>query len=71
MVFIPTISAFAISQLLSNNSIILFGDSINLKFENKLYGVGSVMSLIMLALVLVSNFFMNKINKGEAAKNLW
>lgn len=71
MVFIPTISAFAISQLLSNNSIILFGDSINLKFENKLYGVGSVMSLIMLALVLLSNFFMNKINKGEAAKNLW
>ncbi|MBO5776394.1 MAG: ABC transporter permease [Clostridia bacterium] len=71
MVFIPTISAFAISQLLSNNSIILFGDSINLKFENKLYGVGSVMSLIMLALVLISNFFMNKINKGEAAKNLW
>lgn len=71
MVFIPTISAFAISQLLSNNSIILFGDSINLKFENQLYGVGSVMSLIMLALVLVSNFLMNKINKGEAAKNLW
>ncbi len=71
MVFIPTISAFAISQMLSNNSIILFGDSINLKFENNLYGVGSVMSIIMLALVLISNLFMGKINKGEAAKNLW
>ena len=73
MVFIPTISAFAISEMLSNNSIMLFGDSINLKFHagEQLYGVGSVMSLIMLALVLISNFFMNKINKGEAAKNLW
>lgn len=71
MVFIPTISAFAISQMLSNNSIILFGDSINMKFENQLYGVGSVMSLIMLVLVLLSNFIMGKINKGEAANNLW
>ena len=71
MVFIPTISAFAISELLSKNSIMLFGDSINLKFTNQLYGVGSVMSLIMLVLVLISNFIIGKINKGEAARNLW
>lgn len=71
MVFIPTISAFAISELLSKNSIMLFGDSINLKFTNQLYGVGSVMSLLMLVLVLISNFIIGKINKGEAARNLW
>ena len=71
MVFIPTISAFAISELLSKNSIMLFGDSINLKFTNQLYGVGSVMSLLMLVLVLLSNFIIGKINKGEAARNLW
>lgn len=64
MVFIPTISTFAISELLSNNTIKLFGDSINLKFNHiETYGVGSVMSLIMLALVLLSNFFMNRFNK--------
>lgn len=70
MVFIPTISTFAISQLLGGSY--LFGDSIYTKFSTDgMYGVGSVMSLIMLALVLIANFFLSKINKGEAAKNLW
>lgn len=63
MVFIPTISTFAISELLSDRTIKLFGDSINLKFTQDMYGVGSVMSLIMLALVLLSNFFMNRFSK--------
>jgi spermidine/putrescine transport system permease protein len=71
MVFIPTISTFAITQFLGGTSAHLFGDSINTKFEHQLYGVGSVMSLIMLALVLVSNYFMRKTNRGEAARNLW
>jgi spermidine/putrescine transport system permease protein len=69
MVFIPTISTFAISQLLGGTY--LFGDSIYNKFNNGLYGVGSVMSLIMLLLVIVSNIFISKYNKGEASKNLW
>lgn len=69
MVFIPTITAFAISQLLGGTY--LFGDSIYNKFNHGMYGVGSVMSLLMLILVLLSNFFIGKTNKGEAAKNLW
>jgi ABC-type spermidine/putrescine transport system, permease component I len=73
MVFIPTISTFAISQLLSNGTIYLFGDSINTKFENGLYGVGSVMSLVMLVFVLISNLVVGRLNKGEALKGggLW
>ncbi len=72
MVFIPTISTFAISELLSDRMIILFGDSINLKFTQDLYGVGSVMSLVMIALVIVSNIFMSKADKsaGEAKSNI-
>jgi spermidine/putrescine transport system permease protein len=62
MVFIPTISTFAISQLLSNSSIYLFGDSIQLKFDQGMYGVGSVMSIVMLVLVLLSNFIINKVS---------
>lgn len=69
MVFIPTISTFAISQLLGGT--FLFGDSINEKFNNGMYGVGSVMSLIMLLLVLISNFLISKFNKGEAVRNVW
>lgn len=72
MVFIPTISTFAISQLLSDSMISLFGDSIQLKFHNNMYGVGSVMSLVMLALVLLSNWLMGKSegNRG-VRRNVW
>ncbi len=73
MVFIPTISTYAISQLLSNGKIFLFGDSIQLSFEQGLYGVGSIMSLVMLAFVLVSNLIMNKFNRNSDAvrRSLW
>ncbi len=72
MVFIPTISTFAISQFLSDYTIFLFGDSIQTKFSNNMYGVGSVMSLIMIVLVLISNTVMSKVNKGEnIGRNLW
>lgn len=73
MVFIPTISTYAISQLLSNGKIFLFGDSIQLSFEQGMYGVGSIMSLVMLVFVLLSNFVMNKFNKNGNAvrRSLW
>lgn len=73
MVFIPTISTYAISQLLSNGKIFLFGDSIQLSFEQGMYGVGSIMSLVMLAFVLLSNLVMNKFNKNGNAvrRSLW
>lgn len=73
MVFIPTISTYAISQLLSNGKIFLFGDSIQLSFEQNLYGVGSIMSIVMLIFVLISNFVMNKFNKNSNAvrRSLW
>lgn len=73
MVFIPTISTFSISSFLSGSStIVLFGDSIYEKFNHQIYGVGSVMSLVMLAFVLISNVVMNKFNATQTeAKNLW
>ncbi len=73
MVFIPTISTFAISQLLSNGKIFLFGDSIQLSFDQGMYGVGSIMSLVMLAFVLISNFVMNKFNRNSSnvRRSLW
>lgn len=65
MVFIPTISTFAISELLSNRQIFLFGDSIQTKFSQGLYGVGSVMSLVMLAFVLLSSAVLNRLNRDD------
>lgn len=73
MVFIPTISTYAISQLLSNGKVFLFGDSIQLSFEQGLYGVGSIMSIVMLVFVLISNFVMSRFNKNGNAvrRSLW
>lgn len=60
MVFIPAISTFAITEILSDRQIYLFGDSIQNMFSQNMYGVGSVMSLVMLVLVLISNFILNR-----------
>lgn len=66
MTFIPAISTFAISELLSNRQIYLFGDSINTKFTiAQNFGVGSVMSLVMLVLVVVANVLVNIVNKED------
>lgn len=65
MVFIPAISTFAISELLSERNIKLFGDSIQFKFSQNAYGVGSVMSLVMLLFVLLSNVILNRFNKDS------
>lgn len=72
MVFIPTISTFAVSQLLSDSTIYLFGDSIQTKFDQGVYGVGSIMSLVMLVMVLISNYFISKFNRsGDVRRSIW
>lgn len=72
MTFIPAISTFAISEILSGSKIYLFGDAINMHFSKTTnsFGVGSVMSLVMLALVIIGNVFMNCVNKEEEVKSV-
>lgn len=72
MTFIPAISTFAISEILSGSKIYLFGDAINMHFSKTTnsFGVGSVMSLVMLVLVVIGNLFMSKVNKEEEAKSV-
>jgi len=71
MTFIPAISTFAISELLSNRQIYLFGDSINTQFTTaQNFGVGSVMSLIMLALVIIGNVIMNAVSKDGNTRSV-
>lgn len=75
MVFVPTISTFAITNMLSGGKIKLFGDLINDYFIGvaSSRGVGSVLSLIMLVIVLFSNLLMTKLNREEAKEggNVW
>lgn len=71
MTFIPAISTFAISEVLSSSKIFLFGDAINMHFSKTTnsFGVGSVMSLVMLVLVIVCNAISNLVSKDEEVKS--
>lgn len=67
MTFIPAISTFAISEILSSSKIFLFGDAINMHFSKTTnsFGVGSVMSLVMLVLVIIGNVLVSLTDKEE------
>ena len=72
MTFIPAISTFAISEILSSSKIFLFGDAINMHFSKTTnsFGVGSVMSLVMLVLVIVANIITSLTSKDEEVSSV-
>ena len=52
MVFMPTISTFAIAELLTMNNIKLFGTTIQENINNSMWNYGAALSLIMLFLLV-------------------
>ncbi len=54
MVFMPTISTFAISELLTMNNIKLFGTTIQENINNSMWNYGAALSLIMLFLLFIT-----------------
>ncbi|MBE7035317.1 MAG: ABC transporter permease [Ruminococcaceae bacterium] len=65
MVFVPSISTFYISQKLGGGTFDLLGDAIERQFQNvSTYNVGAAMSLVMMVLVLLSLWFMNRFTDG-------
>lgn len=61
MVFMPTISTFAISELLTMNNIKLFGTVVQENINNGMWNYGAALSLIMLLIILATELF----NDGE------
>ena len=51
MVFMPTVSTFAISEFLTNNKIQLFGSVINEQFNNLMWNQGAALSFMMLIII--------------------
>ncbi len=51
MVFMPTVSTFAVSEILTNNTIMLFGSVIQEQFNNLMWNQGAALSLIMLIII--------------------
>jgi spermidine/putrescine transport system permease protein len=67
MVFIPSISTFAISKLLGGGMSFLLGDLIEMQFLGSAYNphLGSAIALMMLVLVVVAMLVMNRFGDGE------
>lgn len=65
MVFMPTLSSYVISDILSEYNVVLFGSYIDLYFNQADWNFGSFMALIMLLLIFVSVIISRKSNRDE------
>ena len=67
MVFVPAVSTFVISQLLGGGKVMLLGDLIEMQFLGTAYNphLGSAISLVMMVIVIVLMYVMNKFGEGE------
>lgn len=65
MVFMPTISTFAISELLTLNNIKLFGSTIQENINNGMWNYGAALAFIMLLIIVISTL----LRGSEAAED--
>lgn len=67
MVFVPSVSTFVISKLLGGGTDMLLGDLIEMQFLGSAYNphLGSAISLIMMAIVIICMSIMSKFGEGE------
>ena len=69
MVFVPSVSTFIISKLLGGAKDMLLGDLIEMQFLGATYNLhlGSLISIVMMAIVLVCISVMNRFGSKEEA----
>lgn len=66
LVFLPSMSGFAIPEILGAGRFQLVGNIIEREFRNMDYNLGSLLAIIVLILILGSLFIINKVDKeGE------
>lgn len=70
MVFMPTVSTFAISEFLTNNKIKLFGTIIQENINSSMWNYGAALSFIMLIIIGITSLFTTKEEKGAKAGRL-
>lgn len=66
MVFMPTVSTFAISDILGNPDTYMFGNIINYWFTKNHWNIGSAYAFILLVLIAITMLIANKLSKGNA-----
>ena len=65
MVFMPTVSTFAIAELLTMNNIKLFGTTVQENIYNGMWNYGAALSLIMLLLIGIMSLFTNEEDNAQ------
>ena len=67
MVFVPSVSTFAISQLLGGGTHMLLGNLIELQFLGGAYNphLGSAIAMVMMVIVIICMWIMNRFGEGE------
>jgi spermidine/putrescine transport system permease protein len=68
MVFMPTISTFAVAELLTLNKVKLFGTTIQENINNGLWHYGSALALIMLLIIGITSAFADRDEKHTDEK---
>lgn len=72
MVFMPTMSSYVVSDILSEGTIVLFGQTIAIFFDNGQWNQGSFLALVMLLLIGLSALVSRKFSKGnETRASIW
>lgn len=67
MVFVPSVSTFYISQKLGGNKTMLIGDTIEYFFNlgPDYYNIASALSLVLMLMILVCMFVMNRFSEDD------
>jgi len=67
MVFVPAVSTFVISQLLGGGMVMMLGDLIEMQFLGTAYNpqLGSAIALVMMIIVILFMYVMNRFGAGE------
>lgn len=68
MVFMPTISTFAISELLTLNKVKLFGTTIQENINNGMWNYGSCLALIMLVIIGITMLYSDEGSTSDEEK---
>lgn len=65
MVFMPTMSTFAISEFLTNNKIKLFGTIIQENINSSSWNYGAALALVMLVIIGITSLFSDEDKSAE------
>jgi len=67
MVFVPAVSTFVISQLLGGGMVMMLGDLIEIQFLGVAYNphLGSAIALVMMVVVMLFMYVMNRFGAGD------